>query len=251
MNFKELHQQREAVIIGNVWDVASACIAEQAGYQAIGTSSAAIASTKGLADGELVPFDALLSIVKDIVRHTSLPITVDIEGGYSRNSAQIVKHIIALAEAGVKGVNIEDSVVDGERVLLDPYVFSELIANIKKTLNKSNINMFINVRTDTFLLGVNDVMMETKQRINLYEKFGADGLFIPCIEREQDISAIVTRTRLPLNVMCMPNLPSFDRLNDLGVKRISMGNFVFDHMMSVFQQTLKNIKKDQSFRAVF
>ena len=251
MNFKELHQQREVVIIGNVWDVASACIAEQAGYQAIGTSSAAIASTKGLTDGELVSFATLLSIVEDIVRHTSLPITVDIEGGYSRKPAQIVKHIIALAEAGVKGVNIEDSVVDGERVLLNPYVFSELIVDIKKALNKGNINMFINVRTDTFLLGVSDVMMETKKRINLYEKSGADGIFVPCIERDQDISAIVTSTHLPLNVMCMPNLPSFDRLNDLGVKRISMGNFVYDQMMSVFQKTLKSIIKDQSFRAVF
>jgi len=251
MNFKDLHQQHEAVIIGNVWDVASACIAEQAGYQIIGTSSAAIATTKGLADGELVSFEALLSIVKDIIRHTSLPLSVDIEGGYSRNPAQIVKHIVALAEAGAKGVNIEDSVVDGERVLLDPYVFSELIGDIKKALNKGNINMFLNVRTDTFLLGGSDAIMETKQRINLYERSGADGIFIPCIEREQDISAIVTSTRLPLNVMCMPNLPSFDRLNDLGVKRISIGNFVFDQMMSGFQQTLKNILKDQSFRAVF
>jgi len=251
MDFKELHQQRKAIIIGNVWDVASACIAAKAGYQAIGTSSAAIASGRGLEDGESISFDEVFSIVQDIISHTSIPLTVDIEGGYSRNPSQIVENISSLGKAGIVGINIEDSLVDGDRSLIDPVTFSGLITHIKKELNKKNVNMFINVRTDTFLLGVNESILETKKRIHIYEESGADGVFVPCIEREQDIHDIVTCTNLPLNVMCTPNLPSFKRLNDIGVKRISMGNFLFDNMLSMLHKNFARILKEQSFNAVF
>ena len=61
---------------------------------------------------------------------------------------------------------------------------------------------------------------ETKKRIQLYENAGANGIFIPCIKNIADIKEIVTYTKLPINVMCVPNLPNFDTLTQLGVKRI-------------------------------
>lgn len=67
--------------------------------------------------------------------------------------------------------------------------------------------------------------MKQKKRIDLYNKAGVDGIFVPCIENAEDIKEIVNYTRLPINVMCMPNLPDFEILKNLGVKRISMGNF--------------------------
>ncbi|WP_374684792.1 GNAT family N-acetyltransferase [Scandinavium manionii] len=45
MNFIELHNQNKPLLIANVWDAGSAIAAQQAGYQALGTSSAAIAAT--------------------------------------------------------------------------------------------------------------------------------------------------------------------------------------------------------------
>lgn len=52
MDFRSLHFHPEPVLICNVWDVFSAVIAEQAGYQCIGTSSAAISRMLGYSDGE-------------------------------------------------------------------------------------------------------------------------------------------------------------------------------------------------------
>lgn len=251
MDFKELHQKDEAIIIGNVWDVASATIAEKAGYQALGTSSAAVSSSKGQDDGESIPFDEIFKIAQEIISNTSLPLTVDIEGGYSRNPSQIINNILSLGKAGVAGINIEDSLVDGDRKLVNTITFSELIAYIRKELNKQNMNIFINVRTDTFLLGVNEPVLETKRRIYLYEKAGADGIFVPCIENEQDTHEIVKYTKLPINVMCMPNLPNFKLLNNLGVKRISMGSFLFEELLSTLHNKFSRILNEQSFSAVF
>jgi len=97
-------------------------------------------------------------------------------------------------------------------------------------LEREGIDVFLNIRTDVYLLGHPDATKETKKRIKLYSKAGADGLFTPCIEKKSDFAEIVNCTKLPINVMSMPGLPDFDELAKLGVKRISMGNFVFEDM---------------------
>ena len=89
------------------------------------------------------------------------------------------------------------------------------------------------------------------KRIRLYENAGANGIFTPCIENISDIRKIVNCTKLPINVMCMPNLPDFNTLNDLGVKRISMGNFLFDKMYLQFEQTTKTVLNQKSFKTIF
>ncbi len=217
MNFKELHQQQEPLLICNVWDAASAKIAEQLNFKAIGTSSAAIASSNGYEDGENLTFDTLLDVVKSITNHCGLPLTVDIEAGYSRDYKQIVENIKSLASLGVVGINIEDSIVDEHRRLVNAKEFSELVAYIKQELTEAGVTIFLNVRTDTYILSADDCLSETKNRIDLYESAGADGIFVPCIVNEQEIKAVVSSTDLPINVMCMPHLPTFETLNALGV----------------------------------
>ncbi|MDP8162291.1 isocitrate lyase/phosphoenolpyruvate mutase family protein [Pasteurella skyensis] len=252
MRFKELHYQTKPLLIANVWDVPSAKITEKQNFQAIGTSSAAIATLLGYDDGEKISFSELEYVVKRIISNTKLPLSVDLEAGYSRNPATIVNHIKKLVQLGVVGINIEDSVVINDiRTLVNADDFAKTLKEITEHLKKENINIFINVRIDTFLLGVSNVIEETKKRIKLYEKTYIDGLFLPCIEKEMEIKEVVNYTNLPINVMCMPNLPDFERLHQLGVKRISMGNFLFDKMYRQLENTMQKISNHQSFQAIF
>lgn len=151
---------------------------------------------------------------------------------------------------GVVGINIEDSVVENKRTLLDKNEFAKTLSKVRQLLDKANVNMFINVRIDTFLLGHPNAIVETKKRIKLYENVGADGIFTPCIEKKIDIEEIVSSTNLPLNVMCMPNLPNFDILEKLGVKRISMGNLLFDKMYNGLEEITKTVLNDKSFKSI-
>ncbi len=249
--FNALHHQRTPLIICNVWDVASAKTAEKLNFKAIGTSSAAIASMLGYEDGEEISFEELHYIVKRITMSCSLPLTVDIEAGYSQNPLTTAAYIKALVDAGVVGINIEDSAVNETRSLVDANLFADYLSAIKEQLAKEKIDIYINVRTDTFLLAVEDTLAETQKRAKLYEKAGADGLFVPCITNMEDIEAIVEITTTPLNVMCMPNLPNFNLLTTLGVKRISMGNFLFDQIQNNFEEKLNNLMKANSFQAIF
>ena len=251
MEFKALHQQNTPLLICNVWDVASAKAAEKLGFQAIGTSSAAIASLLGYQDGEKMHFSELSYLVKRIVANTVLPLSVDLESGYSRETSEIVDHIQGLADLGVVGINIEDSIVNKGRKLLHAEDFAKTISVIKTQLDNDAVGVFLNVRTDTYLLKQPNTVVETKKRIRLYEEAGADGIFTPCIEEEKDIKAVVESTSLPVNVMCMPNLPNFKKLREFGVKRISMGNFLFDHMYKGFEHSLSLVLNNQSFSPIF
>ncbi|WP_196890445.1 isocitrate lyase/PEP mutase family protein [Aureivirga marina] len=251
MNFKDLHYQNKPLIIGNVWDVPSVKVAERLNFQAIGTSSSAIASLLGYKDGENMSFSELEYFVERIISSTNLPLTVDLEAGFSRKPKEIITNIRKLYELGVVGINIEDSLVTTDRKLVDKDVFAVILKEIKKGLQEENMKIFLNVRIDTFMLLKEDIIQETKERIELYQNVGADGIFIPCLEKEEDIKEIVDFTELPINVMCMPSLPDFEILKELGVKRISMGNFIFDKMYHHFFKTSKEIINQKSFKSIF
>lgn len=251
MNFRQLHQQSSPLLICNVWDVASAKVAEKNGYQAIGTSSAAIAQMLGYNDGEELLFEQLYFIVKRIIHCCSLPLTVDIEAGYGGNAKQVADNIIRLANLGVAGINIEDSLVNKERALVNSEEFSAHLLAIRHQLTLAGCDIFLNVRNDSFLLGKTNAVQDSIERITQYIKAGADGVFVPCLTEKGDIIEIVKNSSVPVNIMCMPNLPGFDELKTLGIKRISMGNFVFDNMLKHMENTVASFTKQQSFEAIF
>lgn len=252
MNFSQLHHQPQPLLIANVWDVPSALAAENAGYQAMGTSSAAIAAMLGYTDGEGLPFAELRYLVSRIRACTSLPLSVDMEAGYADSVDGIVENLLQLRALGVVGVNLEDSrVLDGVRRLIDTDCFAHQLREIHKALNASGCPLFLNVRTDAFLLGEPDALQVTLSRITRYAANGADGLFVPCVHRSQDIATLVQQTTLPLNVMAVPDLADFATLAELGVRRISMGNAVHSAIQTRLNDLLLTLRHQPSFAGVF
>ncbi len=251
ITFKDLHNHNSPLLLGNVWDVQGALLFQKLGFKAIGTSSAAIATSLGYEDGESMPFGELLRIVKSIQSKVEIPLTVDIEGGYSREISELIDNIVALHKLGVVGINIEDSITNTQREILIAEDFSKIIQSIKSCLLKSSINMFLNVRTDAYIMGLKNPFEETLKRIELYEKSGADGIFIPCIVQENEIKKAVESTILPVNVMCMPDLPNFKNLETLGVKRISMGPFLYNNAIEKLENSINNIVSNKSFDTLF
>ena len=250
--FKDLHYQNEPFILSNVWNAQSAKISEKIGFKSVGTSSAAIAHSLGYEDGENMPFSDYLFIIENIKKSIKIPLSVDLESGYGNDEKTIMANILKLANRGVVGINIEDSIIKNNiRTLENEIVFSEKLHIVSNYLKTNNIEMFVNVRTDTFLLNCENPMSETLKRIKLYEKFNIDGIFLPCITNQNQIKEIVENTKLPINVMCMPELPNFDILKSVGVKRISMGNFINDYIYKNMEQISEKIIKEKSFHSLF
>ena len=227
--FKDLHSGKDLFILPNVWNAKSAAVFQEQGFRAVATSSFAVAESLGYSDGEGMPFSDYLFIIRRILSAIKIPLSVDIEMGYAATKEGIYENIHRLAEEGVVGINIEDSAIGSSgRVLKDAKTFGRTLEFLRSRLEASKIDLFINVRCDTFILDVPNKEKETKERMKIYEDSGADGIFLPCIRKEEDILAAVNNTRLPLNVMYLPGLPGWDVLQGLGVSRVSMGAFLFN-----------------------
>jgi 2-methylisocitrate lyase-like PEP mutase family enzyme len=229
--FNDLHQSTDLFILPNVWNAKSAIVFQEKGFRAIATSSAAVAGSLGYLDGEGMPFHDYLFVINGILSSVQIPLSVDMEMGYGATEEEIYTHILTLVEMGVAGINIEDSIIDGSgRVLKEAKLFARTIEHIKNRLASQHIDIFINARCDTYLLSVENKRQETSRRVKMYERAGANGIFLPCIYDEDDISAAVRDTKSPLNVMYIPGLPGYEPLRLLGVKRVSMGPFSFNQM---------------------
>lgn len=250
--FLALHHKTELLQIGNVWNVQSAQVYDKLNFEAIGTSSAAVAATLGFADGEEMSFDDYLFVIKRIAETASAILSVDLEAGYGNTPEEISDNIIRLHSLGVAGINIEDSIVtDGQRSIVDANEFAAKLKQVTGLLAKAGVEVFINVRSDSFLLGLPNALEDALTRTKLYQDTGAHGLFFPCITQIADIEKITALSSLPVSVMCMPNLPDFKALQNAGVKRISSGNFLNSIIYQGLESKVEKIVAENSFASLF
>ena len=252
ISFKQLHHGEEPLLLGNVWNVESAKTYEKLGYKALATSSSAVALSLGYEDGEQMTFEEYFYIMKRIRASVSIPLSADLESGYGLENDTVVSNIMKLIEIGVSGINLEDTnVIDGTRKLVNRDVFYEKLKDIFIKLDKNRDQIFINVRTDPFLLNMENALEETLERIKLFEDLKADGVFVPGMISENDIRTITEATSLPVNVMALPDLPDFDTLKELGVKRVTSGAFMYRHIYKELEKASQKITNGKSFSPLF
>jgi 2-methylisocitrate lyase-like PEP mutase family enzyme len=217
--FGALHAPGSFLRLANAWDVASARIAEDYGAKAVATSSAAVAWAHGYPDGEKLPKELQTTLVHEITRVVKAPVSADIERGYSDNPDEVAAFIVALAQAGAVGINLEDG-------RDQPALLVSKIAAIKKALAGQRLDVYVNARTDVYLKSLvpaERALDETLARGKLYRDAGADGFFVPAISDTGAMRRIADTIALPLNVLTHKGLPPVDALKNSGVRRLSAG----------------------------
>ncbi|MBS1603408.1 MAG: isocitrate lyase/phosphoenolpyruvate mutase family protein [Bacteroidetes bacterium] len=241
--FLQLHHGKGPLLLANAWNVKSAQLIEKSGYEAIGTSSGAISDSLGYADGEKIPFAELLYILQRIRASTSLPLSVDLERGYTDNLGQLNENIQKLLDIGVAGINLEDTL--GEELYI------KKLDAIKNYLEKTGQRLFVNARTDGFLLKVPSPLETTLKRAKLYQEAGADGLFVTGVQDKDVIKHITSATSLPVNVVGVPSLSSVKTLTECGVRRISMAVFLYRSTYTHMEGVLKRILVEDSLAPLY
>jgi len=248
--FKAMHEHEELLFLPNAWDILSALILEQAGFKAIGTTSWGVANAKGYKDGERIQFDDLLTLVKKMIAVVEIPITVDIESGYSDNATVVANNVLKIAELGASGINIEDSLKNNSG-LNDKNTQCELIAQIRNKLDGNGYHeFFINARTDTYLQK-KDPLNDTIDRAVAYISSGANGIFVPGLWQSDEIAKLVESIDAPLNVMSLPNLTNIDSLNKLGVKRFSLGPAFSNATISFIEEQARILFTEQNTKNLY
>ena len=91
----------------------------------------------------------------------------------------------------------------------------------------SRERLFINARIDTYFIPTADPAArheETVRRARKYVEAGADGIFVPGLEKLDEMTRIAQAVEQPLNVSAgFPGLPPVESLRDAGVRRVSLG----------------------------
>lgn len=215
--FVQLHQQNQVLRLVNVWDAASLVLAQKAGAQSVATSSAALAWSLGYSDGSSLPVEELLPAVKRLLRVSHVPISIDLEQGYSNDAKEVAYLVKELAMLGVAGVNLEDGNDS-------PDLLAQKIKSCREHLG--DLAFFINARTDVYLAQLCEpkyASSECVSRLKLYEKAGASGVFIPGFSDVAEVSKFHSEISLPINLMGWPAGVSESALISAGVMRISAG----------------------------
>jgi 2-methylisocitrate lyase-like PEP mutase family enzyme len=237
--FAALHVKGDPLIIFNVWDAGTAKAAADVGAKAIATGSYAVAMANGFEDGETMPLELVLANLERIVAAVDLPVSLDFEGGYSREQDKLAENIKKVIEAGAIGINFEDRIVVGEGI----YCVEEQAARIRairQAADEFSIPLFINARTDIFLsrdtsTHTDEHLKESIERAHAYAGAGASGFFAPALVNPDFIGKLCAESPLPVNILVWPGAPSSKELADLGVARISYGGGSYRTTMEAFK----------------
>lgn len=248
-----LQQPGSSLLLPNAWDAASARLFEEAGFPAIGTTSAGIAYAYGYADGEQIPREEMLQAITRIVSVVQVPVTADTEAGYGQAPADVADTIRGVIAAGAVGVNLEDGTGDPTRPLYPLEAQAERLAAAREAANRANIPLVINARTDTYLAQVGEgqaQLEETIRRGRAYLQAGADSIFVPYVTEPAIIQILVRDIPGPINLLAMPGGPSVPELFRLGVVRVSVGSRAMLATMGLIRKIAQELRDHGTYEAM-
>lgn len=223
--FAALHKSG-CFVLPNPWDAGSAIYLEHVGFKALATTSAGFAFAQGLPDGG-VELDMMLEHFRDLAAATSLPVNADFLNAFADDPNGVAEHVRQCVETGVAGLSVEDSTGNLEKPLYDFDLAIERVKAARAAIDSSGVPVILTARCEAYLVGDSDPLHTSLDRLVAYADAGADCLYAPGFTTADDIAAIVKAVApKPANVLVYTNNChlTFVQLNELGVRRISLGS---------------------------
>ncbi|HEY4441282.1 MAG TPA: isocitrate lyase/phosphoenolpyruvate mutase family protein [Candidatus Elarobacter sp.] len=244
VELRALHDGPGIFVVPNCWDVISARVYEEAGFGAVATSSAALANALGFPDGYALDTQLHLATLTRIAAALRCPLSADVENGYGRTADDVAAFVGALVETGVAGFNLEDA-----RSATELFDLDEAIARLRAA-RAAAPGLFLNARTDIFLNDIGDEatrLERTIERLRAFADAGADGVFVPGVTDEATIGTLAAAVPLPLNVLAGPEAPPAAKLQELGVRRVSVGSWPMRRILGVLRGIARELREAGTF----
>jgi 2-methylisocitrate lyase-like PEP mutase family enzyme len=239
--FRALHEQEGGFIMPNPWDGTSALLLKEAGFQALGTSSAALASALGRLDGRhAVTRDEHLANARLIGGLTGLPVNGDFEDGYGATPSDVAVTVEAAIAAGLAGIGIEDTSGNPSNPIRE---FDDAVERVRHAAKAAKGRILLTGRTDNFIQGRPD-LDDTIKRLVAFAEVGADVLYAPYPPDMAAVKAIVKAVApKPVNILIgtMSGAVPWSELQKAGVKRVSMGVALYTRVMADLRKAAKQL----------
>lgn len=220
-SFLELHQRGNPLLIPNPWDIGSARILEQLGFAALATTSSGFAAGLGRPDGS-VSRDEALAHADAIAAAVEVPVSADLENGFSDDPEGVAETVRRAASTGLAGCSIEDAGRHADAPVYDVELAVERVTAAVEAARQGPGELIITARAENYLYGRTD-LADTINRLQRYQEAGADVLYAPGVRASTELRALIEAVDRPVNVLALPDTPSVAELAQLGAARISIG----------------------------
>jgi 2-methylisocitrate lyase-like PEP mutase family enzyme len=248
--FKALHARDGAFVIPNPWDAGSAKLLASLGFEALATTSAGLAFSLGRPDAEgALSLDDTLDNAGEIVDATALPVASDLENGFGDLPEDCAQTILRAAEIGLVGGSIEDASGRSDAPIYDFGLAVERVRAAVQAARSLPFPFTLCARAENLLHGRMD-LDDTILRLQAYAEVGADVLYAPGLRTVEEIRAVVQAVApRPVNVlMGMAGVPlSVNQLQDLGVRRVSVGSSLARAALGAFYRAAQEIRDEGTF----
>lgn len=219
--FADLHLQG-CFTAPNPWDVGSAMMLQGLGFKALATTSSGFALTLGRRDGQ-VSRDEKLAHCQQLCDATEIPITADLENGFGDSPEEVARTIALSASTGLAGGSIEDYTGDRAAPLYPLNLAIERIEAAVEQVRQLDTPFVLTARAEQMLRSERD-LDKTIERLQAFERAGAQVLYAPGLKTLQEVSEVVSAVNLPVNVLVSGLQPAdISGLPALGVRRLSTG----------------------------
>lgn len=188
---RSLLAREEPLLMPAAWDGISARLLQDAGFEVIGVSGAAVSMARlGLPDLGFLSMHDLVEVVRAIGQNTTAPILADVDTGFG-NTLSAIRTVRAVTHAGAAGIQIEDQTFPkrcghtaGKDVVSAEEYLSKLHAVVQERPDES---LVVVARTDALAVeGVESAI----DRANRALETGADVVMIEAIETVEQAERI-------------------------------------------------------------
>jgi len=248
---RELHHGPDLLILPNVWDPLGARMLAALGFPAVATASASVAFSLGYDDGQRIRFGTMLDVVRRVAAAVPLPVTADLESGWAEAPDELAANVRAAIRAGAAGINLEDSLVEGEP-LVPLRRQCERLAAVRAAADAEGVPLVVNARTDVFLRGgrpAAELLAEAIERGLAYRDAGAD-CFYPIGPGDlPTIAAVLDAVDLPLNVFASAVAAPLAELRAAGVARVSLGPALLRVGVTAMKRAIESLERTGAYEA--
>jgi 2-methylisocitrate lyase-like PEP mutase family enzyme len=237
------------------FDMVSAKVIEKAGFEAVYLSGfGQSASHLGLPDAGLMTLSEIVERVQNMARAINVPLLADGDTGYG-GVINVRRTVQAFEWAGASAIQLEDQEIpkkcghtEGKR-LIDP---REMALKIEAAVESRRSDDFLIVaRTDAHsVLGLKEAI----QRGKMYEKAGADVIFIESPQTEEELKIVANSFDRPAMANMIEGgqtpLLTAAELNEMGFKLVAFAVSCLLAATKAMQRAMKVLREEGTTRAI-
>jgi 2-methylisocitrate lyase-like PEP mutase family enzyme len=248
--FRALHERGGIFVMPNPWDAGTAKVLQHFGFEAIATASAALACSLGKADASGdVSREQALDHAAVLIDAVDLPVNGDLESGFGDEPEAVAETIRQSIAVGMAGCSIEDRTSDDDNPLYERPFAVQRIRAARAAIDEAGSDFVLTARCEAYLTGHDDPLAECLDRLSEMADAGADVVYACGMREPDDIAALVKAVTVPVNVIggTGPEPLAIRRLEDLGVRRVSLGPRLCQAAMGGFLRAVEEVSGEGTF----